>query len=78
VNRESDHPNPSRRDRGIVAHLSVQGEDEAAFDRAFWAGVRPEAKIAALWDMVLEARIWRGELGDEPRLQRSVLRIERG
>lgn len=68
----------SRKDRGIVARLSRQGADEAEFDRAFWAGVEPGVKLEALWDMVLEARLWRGDRGDEPRLQRSVLRIERG
>jgi hypothetical protein len=61
-----------------VARLSLQGEDEVAFDREFWAGVRPEVRLEALWDMVIEGRVWRGELGDEPRLQRSVLRVEQG
>jgi hypothetical protein len=68
----------SRKDRGIVARLSLQGDDEVAFDRAFWAGLGPAARLEALWDMVLEARVWKGNRGDEPRLQRSVLRIERG
>ena len=67
----------SRKDRGIVAHLGRQGEDEASFDRAFWAGVAPEIKLEALWDMVIEARLWRGDHGDEPRLQRSISRVQR-
>ena len=68
----------SRKERGIVARLSRQGDDEEGFDRAFWASMAPTAKLEALWDMVIECRVWRGEHGDEPRLQRSLVRIQRG
>jgi hypothetical protein len=68
----------SRKERGIVARLSRQGDEEEVFDRAFWESVAATVKLEVLWDMVIEARIWRGEHGDEPRLQRSVLRVQRG
>ena len=34
-------------------------------------------KLELPMDMVLEAEVWKGRSGDQPRLQRSVLRIER-
>ena len=53
------------------------GEDEREFDDAFWRELGPEARLEALWDMVLEADAWKGKDGGQPRLQRSVLRVER-
>jgi hypothetical protein len=63
--------------RQIQGHLSRQGEEEEEFDRRFWSGLAPEARLEALWDMVLEARVWKGESGDQPRLQRSVQHLRR-
>lgn len=60
----------------MTVRLVDQGPAEDAFDREFWERLGPERRLEALWDMVLEARTFRGEDGDEPRLQRSVLRIE--
>lgn len=60
----------------MTAKLVRQGEDEREFDRQFWRQLTPEERVECLWDMVLEARALKG-LDDEPRLQRSVLRIER-
>jgi hypothetical protein len=50
--------------------------DDGSFDRENWARRSTAEKIDAVWDMVLEHRSWRGESG-EPRLQRSVCRVER-
>jgi hypothetical protein len=63
--------------RHVVSKLVRQGEDEEEFDRRFWRELGPSARWEALWDMVFELRAWKGEPGDQPRLQRSVLRIER-
>ncbi len=52
-------------------------KDDGSFDVAFWQQVGPEGIFAAAWEMVREVRAMRGEDGDEPRLQRSVLRVVR-
>lgn len=57
--------------------LVRRGEDEREFEREFWSRLTPEQRVECLWDMVLETRELKGLDGDEPRLQRSVLRIER-
>jgi hypothetical protein len=63
--------------RTVSLHLSRQGPDERAFDEAFWRELGGAARLEALWDMVLDAELWQGRSGDQPRLQRSLLRIER-
>jgi hypothetical protein len=52
-------------------------QDDGAFDLEFWRAVGAEGIFAAAWDMVNEVRAFRGEIGDEPRLQRSVVRVVR-
>jgi hypothetical protein len=52
-------------------------KDDGAFDLAFWRAAGAEAIFAAAWEMVNEARAIRGEDGDEPRLQRAVVRVVR-
>jgi hypothetical protein len=52
--------------------------DDGSFDRQFWARVAPAERLALVWDMALEAQHWRGQGGDQSRLQRSVCRLERG
>ena len=54
-----------------------RGEEERDADREFWQALTPEQRVDCLWDMVLEVRAIKGLPGDEPPLQRSVLRIER-
>ena len=39
-----------------------------------WDG---RTRFDPVWDMVLEWRAWKGETDGEPRLQRSVCRVER-
>jgi hypothetical protein len=51
--------------------------DDGSFDVAFWQRVGAEGIFAAAWEMVGEQRAIRGEDGDEPRLQRSVVRVVR-
>jgi len=52
-------------------------KDDGSFDREFWRRVGAEGVFSAAWDMVREVRAFRGLDGDEPRLQRSVLRVVR-
>ncbi len=66
-----------RNERRITARLVRQGEQEREFDAQFWRELGPEKRLELLWDMVLEAEVWKGSERGQPRLQRSVLRIER-
>jgi hypothetical protein len=52
-------------------------DDDGAFDRAFWDAVPPHARLEAVWDLTLEFLALQGQRGDQPRLQRSVCRVER-
>ena len=51
--------------------------DDGSFDLQFWRAVGAEGIFAAAWEMVSEVRAFKGELGDESRLQRSVVRVIR-
>jgi hypothetical protein len=66
-------------DRSVVmSRVLRNGEpDDGAFDQEFWQQVGAEGIFSAAWDMVCEAGAMRGKDGDEPRLQRSVLRVIR-
>ena len=67
------------RTRGqVVTRTLRNGEpDDGSFDREFWRAQGPEAVFSAAWDMTNELRAFRGEDGDEPRLQRSIVRVVR-
>ena len=56
-----------------LIHLRAEG---GAFDREFWQAVAPAKRLEQVWDLVEEFRGWRGD-GGQPRLQRSVLRLQR-
>ena len=64
------------RSRGMARIVGLH-EDDGAFDRTFWQTVSPQERLELVWDMVIESRAWRGLDGSEPRLQRSVCRLER-
>jgi hypothetical protein len=55
---------------------SLHDRDDAT-DRAYWRGVSPEEKMSMVWEMVLEYQAWRYGDVHQPRLQRSVCRVER-
>jgi hypothetical protein len=59
----------------IKARLVRRGPDEESFDREFWAEMDPAAELELLWDMVLEADVWRGGDGTHPRLRESACRL---
>jgi hypothetical protein len=52
-------------------------KDDGNFDIQFWQRLGAEEIFSAAWDMASETRNFRGEDGNEPRLQRSVLRVVR-
>jgi hypothetical protein len=57
-----------------VRPLHERGHD---FDRAFWRAIPAPQRLAMAWDMVLEYLAWQHPDVDQPRLQRSVCRVER-
>ena len=64
-------------ERIVMTRLTRRGEDDGSFDREFWHRVGPEARFATMWEMVAEVDLIRGKDGHQPRLHRSVHRIER-
>jgi hypothetical protein len=69
--------NADDRRRHATARLIRLEDDDGSFDRAFWAAVPPEARLEALWDLTLDYVALSSRDGDQPRLQRSVCRVER-
>ncbi len=63
--------------RVFQERLIRRGQDEAAFDREFWAAAGPEARFAAAWEMVVEAELFKGRHASESRLQRTVEHLQR-
>jgi hypothetical protein len=64
--------------RVVMTRVLRAGQaDDGAFDLEFWRRVGAEGIFAAAWEMVGEQRAIRGKDGDEPRLQRSVVRVVR-
>jgi hypothetical protein len=55
---------------------TLHGND-GSFDRAFWARIPPDERLALVWDMALEAQEWREQGAGQSRLQRSVCLLER-
>lgn len=46
-------------------------------DREDWAAIPPAERLNLVWEMVLEHLAWRDPDAPEPRLQRSICRVER-
>lgn len=42
-----------------------------------WIGSSPEERIEAVWTLTKVCLAWNNHLADEPRLQRTVTRIQR-
>jgi hypothetical protein len=53
------------------------GEEDDRLDRAFWAGLTPEARVLEAWRLSLELWKLRGWDVGEPGLRRSVARVVR-
>lgn len=65
-------------ERIVMSRVLRAGEvDDGSFDLDFWQRVGAEGIFAAAWEMVSEQRAFRGDDGDEPRLQRTVCRVVR-
>ena len=72
-----NRPDGEKRPVHMVRVLRDAAADDGAFDLAFWREVGAEGRLAAVWQLVGEARAFRGEVGPEPRLQRSAVRVFR-
>jgi hypothetical protein len=72
-------PDVSARDARSHGTSRIVGlhDDHGEFDREFWASVSPSRRLELVWEMVLEYQAWREPDVAQPRLQRSVCRLER-
>ena len=48
-----------------------------AHDVEYWTAIGPDRRLEMVWDLTLDHRSLQGLSGDQPRLQRSVCRVER-
>jgi hypothetical protein len=64
--------------RIVMVQKSRLGEERGrSFDLEFWRRLGPEARVAAMWDLVLD-RVRMGKLDEKQlRLQRSHIRVLR-
>jgi hypothetical protein len=46
-------------------------------DEQYWDNATPEERINAVWQLTLLCLAWQSNQADEPRLQRSISRIQR-
>ncbi len=66
-----------RRNRpGTMARLVRLKDADRSFDYEFWQKLPAEERFAAMWQLVIDMRIMRGEDEVEPRLLRHVQSIE--
>ena len=63
------------RRRQIMERLTTLA-DTASFDRLFWRRQGAYARFAATWQTVAEYYAFRGQRGTQPRLRRSVQRLQ--
>jgi hypothetical protein len=60
---------------GITVRIVRRGEQAPPREHD-WAGTTIEQRIEAVWELTRLCLAWQGD--DEPRLDRSVVRIRRG
>jgi hypothetical protein len=60
-----------------VVTLDVQRPGEAPAQRDEWRDRSPEERLAAVWTLTQACMGWNAEGDGEPRLQRSVVHIQR-
>lgn len=65
-----------RRNRpGTMALLAKRQDADRSFDYEFWQNLPAKERFAAMWQLVIDMRILRGEDEAEPRLLRHVQNI---
>ena len=65
-----------RRERMTVRRFPSNAAADA-HDREYWAAIPPDRRLEMVWDLTLDLHALQGLSGDQPRLQRSVCRVER-
>jgi hypothetical protein len=61
--------------KNITSRVIRMGESQ--LEDQEWENTTPEERINAVWDLTLLCLAWQPEQVDEPRLQRSISRIQR-
>lgn len=64
-----------RMDKGIRRFTSL--DDMRAEEYRYWQGVPARERMRAVWQITLETYRLKGEIRDVPRLQRTLVRIQR-
>ena len=66
-----------RRQRaGTMVRMVKREEADRSFDYEFWQNLSANERFAAMWQLVIDIRILRGEDEVEPRLRRHVQHIK--
>ncbi len=64
--------------RVLKEQLVGCGKDDSSFDREYWREQGHEARLAAAWQIVVDAEIAKGKDPSELRMKRNVHRLIRG
>ena len=72
---EREHGEERRNRPGTMSRLVRLKDADRSFDYKFWQSLSAEERFAAMWQLVIDMRILRGEDEMEPRLLRHVQRI---
>lgn len=75
---EQERAQERRRRPGNMARLVRLKDADRSFDYEFWQNLSAEDRFAAMWQLVIDMRILRGEDEVEPRLLRHVESFQRG
>jgi hypothetical protein len=60
-----------------VHSVALQRPGDEAEERDEWLSCTPEQRLAAVWKLTVACLGWNAEGNVEPRLQRSVVHIQR-
>jgi hypothetical protein len=60
----------------VVTVRAVRGKDPGASAND-WASATPEQRMSAVWELTRLCLLWNSKVRDAPRLQRSVVRVQR-
>ena len=63
-------------DPKTITSRIIRPGDKVA-DESYWDEATPAERIAAVWELTLLCLAWEPNRTDEPRLQRSISRIQR-
>lgn len=64
-----------QRRASATTHVFRPGEPPAG--AVEWHAATAGSRMSAVWELTLQCLAWQGNGADEPRLQRSVVRVQR-